>query len=145
MTSCGIAFGSRPAKGPSWLPSGFGKWSKRRGEASPSISSRTTWTIGTGAIRKPTGSSFVDAGVPNHKIITVSIAGDKWDGINAVRDRLPRMWFDLACETPQADEYGDKLPSGVGCLSNYRTQPKPQAGPFVPYHCTTSIHTGQMR
>lgn len=73
-----------------------------------------------------------DAGVPNHKIITVPIAGDKWDGINAVRDRLPRMWFDPACETPQADEYGDKLPSGVGCLSNYRTQPKAASGAIRP-------------
>jgi len=46
------------------------------------------------------------------------------------------MWFDLACETPQADEYGDKLPSGVGCLSNYRTQPKAASGAIraLPLH-----------
>ena len=37
-----------------------------------------------------------DAGVPNHKIITVSIAGDKWTASMPMRDQLPRMWFDLA-------------------------------------------------
>lgn len=77
-------------------------------------------------------SQLVTAGVPNHKIITIPIAGDKWDGINAVRDRISRMWFDPACETPQADAFGEKLPSGIGCLSNYRTQPKAASGAIRP-------------
>lgn len=79
---------------------------------------------------------LVEAGVPNHKIITVPIAGDKWDGINAVRDRLSRMYFDPKCEEKQKDEYGEFLPSGVGCLSNYRTQPKAASGAIraLPLH-----------
>ncbi|MER8124858.1 hypothetical protein ABS198_21490, partial [Acinetobacter baumannii] len=64
-----------------------------------------------------------DAGIPNHKIIHIPIAGDKWDGINNVRDRIPRMWFDVACEVKMKDQYGEDIPSGVGCLTGYRTQP----------------------
>ena len=75
---------------------------------------------------------LVEAGLANHKIITIPIAGDKWDGINAVRDRLPRMWFDPACERKMRDEFGEDLPSGVGCLSNYRTQPKAASGTIRP-------------
>jgi hypothetical protein len=75
---------------------------------------------------------LAEAGIPNHKIITIPIAGDKWDGINAVRDRLSRMWFDLACEKPQKDEFGEQLPSGIGCMSNYRTQPKAASGAIRP-------------
>jgi hypothetical protein len=85
-------------------------------------------------------SQLVTAGVPNHKIITIPIAGDKWDGINAVRDRIPRMWFDPACEKAQIDAFGEKLPSGLGCLTNYRTQPKAASGALraLPLHDVNS-------
>ena len=84
------------------------------------------------AYTKTYRQQLTEAGVPSHKIITVPVAGDKWDGINAVRDRLPRMWFDPSCEALQVDEYGEPLPSGVGCLSNYRTQPKAASGAIRP-------------
>ena len=71
---------------------------------------------------------LVEAGLANHKIITVPVAGDKWDAVNSVRDRIVRMWFDPACETKQKDEFGEDLPSGIGCLMNYRTQPKAASG-----------------
>lgn len=77
-------------------------------------------------------TQLVEAGVPNHKIITVPIAGLKWDGINAVRDRLPKMWFDPQTEKKQLDEYGENLPSGIACLTNYRTQPKAASGAIRP-------------
>jgi len=79
---------------------------------------------------------LVEAGLANHKIITVPVAGDKWDAVNSVRDRIARMWFDPACETKQADEFGEPLPSGVGCMMNYRTQPKAASGALraLPLH-----------
>lgn len=79
---------------------------------------------------------LVEAGIPNHKIITVPVAGDKWDAVNSVRDRLSRFWFDPACEVKQVDEYGEPLPSGIGCLSNYSTQPKAASGAMraLPLH-----------
>jgi hypothetical protein len=79
---------------------------------------------------------LVEAGVPNHKIITVPVAGDKWDGINNVRDRMSRFWFDEACNDKQKDEYDEELPSGIQCLSNYRTQPKAANGALraMPLH-----------
>lgn len=79
---------------------------------------------------------LVEAGIANHKIITVPIAGDKWDGINSVRDRLGRMWFDTQCEVKMQDEFGEPLPSGIGCMMNYRTQPKASTGAIraLPLH-----------
>ena len=75
---------------------------------------------------------LVEAGVPNHKIITVPVAGDKWDAVNAVRDRLSRFWFDTQCNEKMADQYGEPLPSGIGCLQNYRTRPKAASGEIRP-------------
>ena len=79
---------------------------------------------------------LIEAGIPNHKIITVPVAGDKWDGINNVRDRLSRFWFDEACNEKQKDEYDEELPSGIQALSNYRTQPKAANGALraMPLH-----------
>lgn len=79
---------------------------------------------------------LVEAGLANHKVITVPVAGDKWDAVNSVRDRIARMWFDPACELKQRDEFGEDLPSGIGCLMNYRTQPKAASGAMraLPLH-----------
>lgn len=79
---------------------------------------------------------LVEAGLANHKIITVPVAGDKWDAVNSVRDRISRMFFDPACEVKQVDEFGEPLPSGVGCMMNYRTQPKAASGAMraLPLH-----------
>lgn len=79
---------------------------------------------------------LTEAGIPQHKIITVPIAGDKWDAINNVRDRISKMWFDTACEEKQKDEMGEALPSGIGCLCSYRTQPKAASGAMraLPLH-----------
>ena len=81
-------------------------------------------------------TQLVEAGIPNHKIITVPVTGDKWDAVNLVRDRLPRMWFDTACEKRMVDEYGEPLPSGIGCLQNYRSRPKAASGEIraLPLH-----------
>ena len=81
-------------------------------------------------------AQLVEAGVPSHKIITVPIAGDKWDGINAVRDRIPRFYFDPKCEEIGSDDAGEELPSGIACLVNYRTQPKAASGAIrvLPLH-----------
>jgi hypothetical protein len=76
---------------------------------------------------------LIEAGIPNHKIITVPIAGDKWDAINNVRDRISRFWFDESCEERQRDAFGEEMPSGVQCLLNYRTKPKAANGELRPY------------
>jgi hypothetical protein len=79
---------------------------------------------------------LTEAGIANHKIITIPVSGDKWDGINTVRDRLSRFSFDPSCEVVGLNEFGEELPSGIACLSNYRTQPKAASGALraMPLH-----------
>lgn len=45
---------------------------------------------------------------------------DVWMGVNEVRKRLSRVWWHSRTDRPVVTPDGDKLPSGVGRLENYR-------------------------
>jgi hypothetical protein len=78
------------------------------------------------------------AGVPPLTIRKVERTQNIYTGIGEVRRLLPKAYFDLSTDTPRKSETGADLPSGVGCLENYRR--KLEGGREVPVHDHTS-HT----
>ena len=78
------------------------------------------------------------AGLPPMSIRKVERTQNIFTGIGAVRALLPKAYFDLSTDTPRKSETGADLPSGVGCLENYRR--KLEGGREVPVHDHTS-HT----
>lgn len=90
---------------------------------------------------------LVEAGIPNELIATVPRSHNLWDGINDVRDRIPRMWFSLACAEDWMGDDGEKHPSGLGCLEGYRLAPRTSTGIIrdMPLHDHCSHGADAMR
>lgn len=62
---------------------------------------------------------LIAAGVPATAIVVVPRTPMVWNGIDEVRNLLPRMWFHARCDRPVTAN-GQKLPGGVGRLEAYR-------------------------
>lgn len=64
-------------------------------------------------------AQMIEAGIQPNRIVTVPRIPSVWVGIGYVRKHLSRCWFHSRCdEEIEAD--GEKQPSGVGRLENYR-------------------------
>lgn len=79
-----------------------------------------------------------DAGIPSISIRAVPRVSNVMLGIAETRKLLAKSYFDKRTDVPRKSETGADLPSGVGCLENYRR--KIDNGREVPVHDHTS-HT----
>ena len=81
---------------------------------------------------KGSGKTYVDflieAGFPRHSVKVVPRCPDVWQGINHLRDLLPRSWFHVRCDEPRQSITGIEKLSGVGCLEAYHVLPQTSAG-----------------
>lgn len=64
-------------------------------------------------------TQMVEAGMKRNQIQVVPRIPDVWTGIGYVRRLLPKCWFHSRCDV-EVEIAGEKLPSGVGRLENYR-------------------------
>ena len=93
-----------------------------------------------------TGKTYADhlkeSGIPSHTIRIVPRCPDVWQGVNALRDLLPRSWFHARCDLARTSQTGSEKLSGVGCLEAYHVQPIGASGLVkeMPCHDETS-HT----
>ncbi|MEI6278314.1 MAG: hypothetical protein WCQ16_02880 [Verrucomicrobiae bacterium] len=75
---------------------------------------------------RATGKTYVDhlreAGVAPHTIRVVPRCPDIWQGVNDLRDLLPRSWFHARCDEARVSKTGTEKLSGVGCLEAYHVQ-----------------------
>lgn len=71
---------------------------------------------------------LIQCGLPDSLIRIVPRIKDVWDGINYVRDLLPRSWFHTRCDQPRFSQDGTKLPSGVSCLEHFRKKADTSSG-----------------
>jgi hypothetical protein len=77
-------------------------------------------------------SQLVAAGIPDISIRTVPRVSNIWLGIGELRKVLSRSYFDRKTDVPRVSETGADLPSGLGCLENYRR--KVEGGREIPVH-----------
>ena len=77
-------------------------------------------------------TQLVAAGIPDISIRTVPRISNVWLGIGELRRILPRSYFDRRTDRPRQSETGADLPSGLGCLENYRR--RLEGGREVPVH-----------
>jgi len=93
-----------------------------------------------------TGKTYADhlreAGFAPHTIKVVPRCPDIWQGINDLRDLLPRSWFHSRCDESRQSKTGTEKLSGVACLESYHTQTVGASGAVreMPCHDETS-HT----
>ena len=93
-----------------------------------------------------TGKTYADhlreAGFASHTIKVVPRCPDIWQGINDLRDLLPRSWFHTRCDEARVSKSGVEKLSGVACLESYHTQTIGASGVVreAPCHDETS-HT----
>jgi hypothetical protein len=82
------------------------------------------------------GLTYLDAlekaGIPSNQVIVVPRTPIIWNGIDTVRNILPRCIFHSRCDEKRISLSGEKLPSGVQCLENYRKQPPTPGGNLRP-------------
>jgi len=64
-------------------------------------------------------TQMIEAGLKAAQIQVVPRIPDVWTGIGYVRRLLPQCWFHTRCDI-ETESSGDKLPSALGRLENYR-------------------------
>lgn len=75
-------------------------------------------------------TQMIEAGLKANQIHVVARIPDVWTGIGYVRRILPRCWFHSRCDV-ESEVAGEKQPSAVGRLENYRRAINKQTGHFL--------------
>jgi len=79
----------------------------------PHDGARKNFASGTSAVE-----GLIRAGIPTHSIQVVPRASDVWEGINRLRELIPRSVFHVECDRARMVR-GDEVPSGLNRLESY--------------------------
>jgi hypothetical protein len=77
---------------------------------------------------KSTKDFLIEAGMPKNKIKVVPRVPDLWQGINNLRDLLPRFYFHKTDCGQEWKADSQRMPSGIACMENYHTKIEEQSG-----------------
>jgi hypothetical protein len=123
-----LAWAEAEGKGAQWVCDVISGWERMFGQRitlNCLPHDANTRSLATASTYRDT---LVQCGVEASTVRVVPRVKDVWDGINWLRDLLPRSWFHTRCDAPRMTEDGKRLPSGVSCLENHRKKPDTSSG-----------------